>query len=190
VGAKNAVQRVWVRLDSPAAMFTANTNMLEPGARLQAGIEEVLLDLRSRRPSRAVSVTVLLPASQIEETTTGQLRAAVQRYCQLRLRETDLSRRVVVRDGVAAFGIGVLLFLVGLYLSVSLTDNTVPEALRELLGNGVFLVIAWVGLWYPLDTLIFTGQPLAREHRALRALAQGELQVAADQGEPWVSGGG
>lgn len=41
------------------------------------------------------------------------------------------------------------------------------EFWAELLGNGVFLVVAWVGLWYPLDLLFMARQPAKREIRLL-----------------------
>lgn len=171
---------VWVRLESPAAMFAPSEDLLSPDARLQSGVDDLLLQLRARRLSRIRSVTVLLPASEIQDTTGRRLAAAVRRYCELRLRETELSRRVVRRDGWAAFGIGLLLFALGLWLSSVFLSRGIPEALRELLGNGVFLVIAWVGLWYPLDSLVFTGQPLKREQQALITLSRARLDVLPD----------
>lgn len=171
---------VWVRLDSPAAMFAPSQDLLSPDARLQPGIDDLLLQLRARRLGRIRSVTVLLPASEIHDVTNGRLAAAVRRYCELRLRENELSRRVVRRDGWAAFGIGLLLFAIGLWLSSVFLARGIPEPVRELLGNGVFLVIAWVGLWYPLDSLVFTGQPLKREQRALVTLSRARLDVLPD----------
>jgi hypothetical protein len=41
------------------------------------------------------------------------------------------------------------LFVVGVLLSYGFTRPEVGELSQELLGNGVFLVVAWVGLWYP-----------------------------------------
>jgi hypothetical protein len=41
----------------------------------------------------------------------------------------------------------------------------------------VFLVIAWVGLWYPLDTLVFSRRPLLREKRVLSAILTMDLTV-------------
>ncbi|MGH3798544.1 MAG: hypothetical protein ACRDTD_00135 [Pseudonocardiaceae bacterium] len=53
------------------------------------------------------------------------------------------------------------------------SDFTGPDAdpfWRELLGNGFFVVVAWVGLWYPLDLLFIARQPLKRELRVLTEL--------------------
>jgi hypothetical protein len=39
-------------------------------------------------------------------------------------------------------------------------------------------VLVWVGLWFPLDTLIFTPLTYARENRALKRLRTAEVFVA------------
>jgi hypothetical protein len=55
--------------------------------------------------------------------------------------------------------------------------SKVPKELRDFLGNGLFLVVAWVGLWYPLDTLFYAGRPHRAERKLLRALSDVELVV-------------
>ena len=55
--------------------------------------------------------------------------------------------------------------------------------LQQVLGNGVFLVIAWVGLWYPLDLLFFARLPLRRERRALKDLTRMRIDVRAREGD-------
>lgn len=167
-----------VRLRHPGEMFSlADADFFRPDARLQPGVDEALAELRATRRRRTFRLTVELPADQATTPVACQLPAAVRRYCELKLHENRLHRRTIRRDGFAALGIGAVLFVVGLYYSVTFAGHRNPTILRELLGDGVFLVVAWVGLWYPLDTLLFAGQPLARERRALRALAEAPVEV-------------
>jgi hypothetical protein len=181
---------VWVRLESPAAMFAPSEDMLSPQARLRSGIDDLMLQLRARRLTKIRHVTVLLPASELQGGAGPRLAAAVRRYCELRLREIELDRRVIRRDGWAALGLGVVLFAVGLWLSSVFLAKGIPGPVKDLLGNGAFLVIAWVGLWYPLDSLVFTAQPLKREQRALVALSRARLDVVPDPtpGGAWLTG--
>ena len=77
--------------------------------------------------------------------------------------------------GGTAGGLGV--FVVGLLLSAGFLEPDVPEFWQNLLGNGVFLVIGWVGLWYPLDLLFFARQPLKREALIVKAISRMPLFV-------------
>ena len=72
---------------------------------------------------------------------------------------------------------GVVVLFIGLVLSETVLRSKVPKELRDFLGNGLFLVVAWVGLWYPLDTLFYAGRPHRAERKLLRALGQVELVV-------------
>ena len=87
------------------------------------------------------------------------------------------------RQGLRSLRPGIVLFLVGLLLSTDFLDPDIPEVLQQVLGNGVFLVIAWVGLWYPLDLLFFARLPLRRERRALKDLTRMRIEVRAREGD-------
>jgi hypothetical protein len=79
--------------------------------------------------------------------------------------------------GFVSLGSGSILFIVGLLLSTGFLEPDVPTFWQDLLGNGVFLVIGWVGLWYPLDLLFFARQPLKREALIVKAISRMPLLV-------------
>ena len=83
------------------------------------------------------------------------------------------------RQGLGSLRPGTVLFLAGLLFSSDFLQPDVPDVLQQILGNGVFLVIAWVGLWYPLDLLFFARLPLKRERRALAVLSRVAVEVRA-----------
>jgi hypothetical protein len=62
---------------------------------------------------------------------------------------------------------GSLLFVSGIALSYVFARPEMGEVANQLLGNGVFLVVAWVGLWYPLDLLFIAREQAKREMRVL-----------------------
>jgi hypothetical protein len=105
------------------------------------------------------------------------LHAALRRYCEARLARVQRETEVVWRQGLRSLVSGSILFLVGLLLSAGFLEPDVPEFWQNLLGNGVFLVIGWVGLWYPLDLLFFARQPLKREARIVQAISRMPLLV-------------
>jgi hypothetical protein len=74
-------------------------------------------------------------------------------------REHDL----IWRQGLRSLVSGSLLFIVGILLSFAFTRPGVGEFANDLIGSGVFLVVAWVGLWYPLDLLFIAREQAKRE---------------------------
>ena len=71
-----------------------------------------------------------------------------------------------------------MLLAVGLALSqATLHSDDLPDSLRIFFGEGLFLVAAWVGVWYPLDVLIYSPRPLRRDRAVLQAMAAAEVVV-------------
>ncbi len=158
--------------------------------RLQSGMEELILALTPRRLGGGVRLTLRLPQSQVGPDTESVVRGAVGRYCDLRLKEADLRLKSQTREGFGALPLGLVLFVAGLIISAVLTGSRVPETVRILFGDGAFLVLAWVGLWYPLDTLVHYRRPVLREKRVLAALSAMEVVVVAEGTEAVPGGNG
>ncbi len=167
-----------VSLTHPNELFSLDDiDMFQPNTRLQTGMEELTEELMAGPIPRHVRITVELPRSQMEDVAAATIQDAMVRHCQIRLLQTDRQLRFTKREGVASLPSGILLFLFGLAVSVALTRRHVPEFIQIFLGNGAFLVAAWVGLWYPLDTLLFSRRPLVYERRALTGLIGATLTV-------------
>ncbi|HEX6760626.1 MAG TPA: hypothetical protein VF086_19795 [Propionibacteriaceae bacterium] len=124
------------------------------------------------RVQRQDRIIVTLPASEITDGVAENLHLALRRYCEARLTLVQRETQVAWRQGLRSLGSGSILFLVGLLLSTGFLEPDVPQFWQNLLGNGVFPVVGWVGLWYPLDLLFFARQPLKREARILTAISQ------------------
>jgi hypothetical protein len=170
---------VVVALDRPAELLSVEPKaMLERNTRLEPGVDEIVNELLGRsNVQRRARIVVTLPEEQITPGIAETLHAALRRYCEARLARIQRETEVVWRQGIRSLGSGSILFLVGLLLSAGFLDPDVPQFWQNLLGNGVFLVIGWVGLWYPLDLLFFARQPLKREVRIIKAISQMPLLV-------------
>lgn len=177
-----------VHLARPEDLVTvAPADLLDDDlARTVSGAEELLeVLLARRRPGRLRGdgrdrIVMTLPAADLggdPDAVAARLAAGLRRWCARRLesvgRDSGLQRRLAV----AALRPGIPLFLVGLLFSTDFLAPEVPAFFQELLGNGVFLVIAWIGLWYPLDSLFFARLPLKRQRRALEALQAMAVEV-------------
>jgi hypothetical protein len=152
-----------------------------PGEKVRGtpGVEELLGELlgrpRVRRPRRVV--LTLPPAALADDGVPARLETGLRRWCVARTERVERESRSLWRQGLWSLRGGVALFIVGLVLSTNFLDPDVPQFLQDVLGNGIFLVIAWIGLWYPLDLLFFARSPAKREMRALDVLATMPVEV-------------
>jgi hypothetical protein len=170
---------VIVTLYRPAELLSVDPEaMLERDARIEPGADEIVHELLGRsRVQRRARIVVMLPAEQITDGIAETLHVALRRYCDARLARVRRETKLAWRQGLRSLGSGSILFLVGLLLSAGFLEPDVPEFWQNLLGNGVFLVIGWVGLWYPLDLLFFARQPLKREAQIVKAISRMPLVV-------------
>jgi hypothetical protein len=177
---------VTLRLDRLEEMFSPPA--VDPfggTANLRSGVERLVAELQMLRPQGSVRATIVLPAAQFDPGSEGQLRASVDRYCEMRIGDLERERAALRYDGISALAIGVPILLFVLLLSQAVRHSGMPEFLRSFWADYVLLVIAWVALWYPLDTLFYYGRPHTHELRALRALGRTEIVlVPADAVQP------
>lgn len=168
-----------VALHHPSELFSVKPEaMLERNARLEPGADEIVNELLGRsKVQRRARIVVTLPAGEITDGIAEILHLALRRYCEARLALVQRETEVAWRQGLRSLRSGSILFLVGLLLSAGFLEPDVPAFWQNLLGNGVFLVIGWVGLWYPLDLLFFARQPLKREAQILTAVSKMPLSV-------------
>lgn len=171
---------VTICLQSAEELFVAPAggSLTRSCPRLLSGIDELLNELGPRRLGALRRATIMLPASEIEADSERQLKDAIGNYCALRLRETDNDLRAMRQDGLRALLIGTIVLAGGLALSSLVLASSAPHAIRTFLGEGVFVVIAWVGAWYPLDVLIHYTQPYRRTKKLLVALSRMDVVVA------------
>jgi hypothetical protein len=147
--------------------------------RFRSGIEELVNELGPRRLGSVKSVVIVLPPSQLEPDLERQLKDAIAAYCEERLSETDNDLRAFRQDGWRALGVGAILFFAGLAVSTVVIKSSASGWLKTFFGDGLAVVIAWIGAWYPLDTLINYTRPYRRTRKLLRALSQIEINVRA-----------
>jgi hypothetical protein len=174
-------RNITVRLRSVQDLFESPEcdPLASSGLRLRSGIDELVNELGPRRLGSVNSAVIVLPASQLEPELEQQLKLAIRAYCELRLRETDNDLRAFRQDGWRALGIGMVLFIAGLTVSTIIVRSSATGVIKTFFGDGLAVVIAWIGAWYPLDTLINYTRPYRRTRKLLRALSEIEILVRA-----------
>lgn len=171
-----------VRLEHPDELFEGRPPDVERGrAPEPPGIDRIRECFVLGRHAAPSTLTVELPAERATPEVESGIRRALARYCELGIARADHELVSIRRDGLSTMLSGAVVLAVGLLLSEAvIRTREFPKELRDFLGQGLFLVVAWVGLWYPLDTLFYSGRPYRAERRMLQTLSRIEVVV-----RPW-----
>lgn len=167
-----------VRLEDPNELFEPRAADVERGrAPEPPAIDEIRHSFAMHRRPETGTVTIELPPDRATAEVERGVRQAFARYCEAGIAQSDREIAAISRDGVRTLLSGLVVLFIGLALSEAVLRSKVPKELRDFLGQGLFLVVAWVGLWYPLDTLFYAGRPHRAERKLLRALSGVEVVV-------------
>ncbi|HEV7579655.1 MAG TPA: hypothetical protein VGO77_04465, partial [Mycobacterium sp.] len=154
---------VVIELDNAAELFAADPRGLLAGThRIDSGMDELVERLLAQKGIASDQRVVLYIASKCSDELAAEVVAALRLYCELRMRRANREQDLIWRQGMRSLLSGSLLFAVGIALSYTFTRPVMGEFAHDLLGNGVFLVVAWVGLWYPFDLLFIAREQAKR----------------------------
>ena len=143
------------------------------------GIDFAISTLRSRRSRRPVRLEITLPPDQIEDGQPERVMRTLERYCDHRIRYNQRERRAVRFDGVSALRVGLPIAAVGLVIMAWAAQIEPIDGIKRLLTDHFGFVLAWLGLWYPLDQFFFYPLTYGRENRVLTLLRHAEVTVEA-----------
>jgi hypothetical protein len=167
---------IHLRLGRPEEMFqTSESDPMASSCRFEPGIDYCVSELRSRRSRLPVRLELELPATQLDSETPALLQRTLSRYCEDRIGRNNRDRRIARRDAYAALKVGIPVALVGLAIAVATAVASTQE--DYTLPNLAGWVLAWVGLWYPLDALLFSSVGPKRENAVLSRLHDAEVVV-------------
>jgi hypothetical protein len=144
---------------------------------LPPGIEQIRDELGSHSRRAAVAAVIVLPRAEIRPDLARDITRAIERYCEMGIRRADNELRVMGREGIRALVIGLILFAVFVSLSESVIESQLSNDIKAFFGDGLFLVVAWIGLWYPIDTLVYSLRPYRREKKVLRQMREMQIEV-------------
>jgi hypothetical protein len=172
-----------IELDDPNELFAVDTRELLSGSRrIDSGIDELIELLLAQKKHSHAQRIVLDIAGECSEELAENLIASVRRYGALSERRANRQHDLIWRQGMRSLISGSVLFVAGIGLSYLFTRPVVGELAGELLGNGVFLVVAWVGLWYPLDVLFIAREQAKREARVSATMVTMPIVVRTHAG--------
>lgn len=138
----------------------------------RSGVERIVDTLRSRYHRRIERIEArLLVQTAPDAATRSKVDAALKelsRYQDERLGEQFVTIR---RDGVRALGKGSLFLLACLVIAAIGGELAfLPDLLRNLISEG-FIIAGWVGLWHPMELLLYEWWPVSRDRKLYRLIA-------------------
>jgi len=183
------VRTITLTLQTIEGLFVLpEADTLSPYRNFLTGIETVLSELRADYRSHALRLVIRLPEGQIHDGDEVRVQHALTRYCNFRSGYNRREISATRRDGFTSLWIGLLIATVGLIISTLIERMEDPEVVVQVIGDHIGWVLAWIGLWYPLDTMVFTPRPLVRENNMLRRVRNAEIILESFEPEdPWFS---
>ncbi|MEX1046998.1 MAG: hypothetical protein WD050_06335 [Actinomycetota bacterium] len=177
-----AERELTVRLDRVEDLFAAPHVDLAKG-RLdpQAGMDQIMTSLRAHRLPARVRVTVMLPDETAREgASEGTLRKLVEDFCRANIRRNAEVISSLRREGLLELIPAVLLLFGCLSLSIFLGNVTVlTKPFTRLLVEGSSIV-GWVGMWQPLQSLLYDWWPAYRDNKIYGRLLDMDLVVRTE----------
>lgn len=145
---------------------------------LPSGVDRIREQLDARSLPGSLAAVIVLPPAEVKSDLADDIGRALERYCEMGISKAESEIRLLRREGVRTMAIGLSLFAVFVILAETIVRTGLPEAVKDFLGSdGLFLVVGWVGLWYPIETLIYTPRPHRREIAILQVIRTMRVDV-------------
>ena len=169
-------QVISLSLTNPEEMFVlAPADLFSEYRNFMTGLEYCISVLRSRHSSAPVTLKLGLPADQIIGGLDHRISRTLNRYCEHRIAYNQRERRAVRRDGLYSLWVGLPIVVVGFILVIVKSSIVGSGGNANLVLDSGGWVLVWVGLWFPLDTLVFTPLSYGRENRVLKRLRTADI---------------
>jgi hypothetical protein len=172
-------QVIELRLMRAHDMFEMpQTDLFSEYRNFLTGIDFCISELRGRRSRRPVRLEIHLPPEEIDDGVGERLARTLHRYCGHRIRYNRRETRALRVGGVSALRIGIPVSALGLLLTVVATTIRPAGGAANLVTDHIGWVLAWIGLWFPLDEFLFYPLIYGRESRVLHLLADAAVVVS------------
>jgi hypothetical protein len=176
--AEHSPQIISLSLASPEEMFVlAPADLFAETRNFMTGLEYSISVLRSGRDKGPVQIDIALPLDQISEGMEQRIQRTLRRYCDHRIEYNNRERRAVRLDGLVSLWIGIPIVVLGFVLVIVKGSIVGTTGNANLILDSGGWVLVWVGLWFPLDTLLFTPLSYGRENRVLKGLRTADVVI-------------
>ncbi len=176
-------QVISLRLATAEEMYVlAQSDLFSEYRNYLTGVEYCISVLRSRRSRAPVRLELTLPPAEVQEGISDRIAASLRRYCDHRISYNERERRAVRIDGVSSLLVGMPIVIIGFLLVIFAAKLVGQTGNTNLIVDTGGWIFVWLGLWFPLDTMLFTPLGYGQQNRALRQLHDADVVVTASEG--------
>jgi hypothetical protein len=167
-----------LHLNHPNEMFEMpQSDLFSEYRNFLTGVDYCISELRSHPTKMPVRLEVSLPETEVDADVGDRLGRTMRRYCHHRITYNNRERRAIRIDGAAALWIGLPIAVIGMLIVVLGAHVASPSENGGLVLNTGGWILAWIGLWFPLDSMLFTPLGYGRENQVLRLRHDAEVVV-------------
>jgi hypothetical protein len=127
----------------------------------RSGLDEVMLRLkREKLPRNArLELTVRAPAAEVGTEAAEKVQQALAAHLQARIESEEDGLHFLRRETAQSLRVGGLFLVVCLVLSAFVDRMTFLSPFLQSLAGESLVIAGWVGLWHPLDLLLYSSWP-------------------------------
>jgi hypothetical protein len=177
-------QVIELRLQRPHDMFEMpQTDLFSEYRNFLTGIDFCVSELRGQTDRRPVRIEITLPSSEIDDGLSSRMARTLRRYCEHRITYNRRERRATRLGGISSLRIGLPIAAFGLALTLLALQMESDSSVARLVEDHLGWVLAWIGLWFPLDAILFYPLAYSRENRVLTLLHDAEVVITPYAGD-------
>jgi hypothetical protein len=175
---KAARQVIHLRLNSASEMFELpQSDLFSEYRNFLTGVDYCIGELRSHRDRSPVLLEVSLPDTEVGAGVAERISRTMRRYCDHRITYNNREQRASRFDGAASLWVGLPIAALGMLVVIFDARLVNTSASGGLVLDTGGWILAWVGLWYPLDSILFSPLGYGRENQVLRLLRDADVVV-------------
>lgn len=144
------------------------------GPRVHPDVARAIRAEAAEHPRRSrFRIEVGVPAG--EHTRRAEVQTAIQTHFREELAENEDRLRTLGQKGVWSFLVAML--VVGLLIVISEAVLRLGQGRLVTVLSESLIIVAWVTLWGPAETLLFARFPIWRERDLARSLAVAKVEL-------------
>ncbi len=146
----------------------------------QPGMMRVLYRLKPQSLQSQMRLVLLLPPEKIEPHLEEKVQSGIKRFCTLKIEDNN-NKLKLLRQMWWRSTLNGVLFLAACIFLANLSGGDwlpfLPPLLKPVLTEG-FTIIGWVGLWHPVETLLYDWIPIVRENDVYQLIRAMDIGVS------------